>query len=140
MRPKYSWILVAVASIGLAVGASFGAGTVYGRNSATTTTVTVTGGTQTGQGASLSGQSTGGGSNLTGTVASIAGQTLKITTAAGTEVTVNLADSAQIGKAGSSDKSALAPGASVLILGQRQQDGSVNGSEVLVVPQGFVGQ
>ncbi len=144
MRTKFSWTLTFVAVVALAVGVSFGAGTVYGRNSATTTTVTVTGGGQSAQGASFSGQTGGtaaaGLRPVTGTVASVSGQTLTLKTAAGTDVTVNLGPSAQIGKASTGDASSLAPGASVFVLGQRQQDGSVNGREVLVVPQDFMGQ
>lgn len=144
MRLKFNWLLTAVAVAALAAGVSFGAGTVYGRNSATTTTVTVTGGGQGAQGASFSGQagSTGGAGlrPVSGSVKAVNGQAVTITTAAGTDVTVNLSASSQIGKASASDATALAPGSSVIVLGQRQQDGSVSASEVLVMPQGFAGQ
>jgi hypothetical protein len=161
MRRAFTWLIVFVAVLGLGIGASYAAGVVYGRRTAPAPTATPSAAAQAGatggqQGQGAAGTGSGGGQGgrqgagagtgagagaaggpLVATVSSVEGNTLKVMANGGTETTVTLGDSTKIGMVGSSDSGALSPGASVLLMGQRGQDGSFTPTSVIVLPAGF---
>jgi hypothetical protein len=140
-----------VAVLGLSVGAAYAAGVIYGRNTAPKPTPTATaaaGGAQAratagagdaavGQQGSQGGRGGAANAPIVGTISSVEGKTLKITPPGGSEMTVNLGDSTQIGLVSASDSGALSQGATVLVVGQRGQDGTITPTSVIVLPQGF---
>ena len=74
----------------------------------------------------------GGGGGATGQVKSINGEVLTLSTAQNV-TTVNLSSSTRVEKAGQASVSDLQPGTSVLVTGQRDSNGNINASQVLIL-------
>jgi hypothetical protein len=167
MKPNMTRLVAVVIAFGILVGGSFGAGTVYGRSTSSSPAAQApTGagafrtpgaggrGSFSGTPGALSGTpgafsfsgtpgpggGFGAGRQITGTVQSVNGNTLSITVQGGTQISVTLADTTKFGNVSAGDKTALAAGGSVLVVGQRQADGSTSATSVLVLPAGFLGQ
>lgn len=159
MRRAFTWLLVGAAILGMSIGASFGAGTVYGRSTAKAApapqasaanpqaqssqaaegTPGGRGQFSGGQGGAQSGQGARPGANtVTGMVRSLDEKTLKVAVAGGSETTVNLADTTRFATTTVADRSAVLAGMPVVIAGQRGQDGNLTASFVLVLPPGFL--
>jgi hypothetical protein len=166
MQPNMTRLVAIVIALGIVVGGSFGAGTVYGRSTSSSPAAQAstnagafrtpgaggrggfsgTPGAFSGTPGAFSGTPGPGGGGgfggrqITGTVQSVNGTTLSITTQGGAQLSVTLADTTKFGNVSVGDKTALAAGGSVLIVGQRQADGSTSATSVLVLPAGFLGQ
>jgi hypothetical protein len=169
MKADMTRLIAAVLVLGIAIGVSFGAGTVYGRGTAKASTQPSSSGTAgTGGLGRFSGTPPAGfggtpgpggfsgtppagfsgtpgpggfgGRQITGTIQSINGNTLNVTTTGGIQMSVTLADTTQIGNVSTGDRTALAAGASILVVGSRQSDGTTSATSVLVLPAGFLGQ
>jgi hypothetical protein len=152
MKADMTRLIAAVLVLGIAIGVSFGAGTVYGRGTAKASTQPSSSGTAgTGGLGRFSGTPPAGfsgtpgpggfgGRQITGTIQSINGNTLNVTTTGGIQMSVTLADTTKIGNVSTGDRTALAAGASILVVGSRQSDGTTSATSVLVLPAGFLGQ
>jgi hypothetical protein len=164
MQPNMIRLVAIVIALGIVVGGSFGAGTVYGRSTSSSPAAQAStnagafrtpgaggGGRFSGTPGAFSGTPGAfsgtpgpgggfGGRQITGTVQSVNGTTLSITAQGGAQLSVTLSDTTKFGNVNAGDKTALAAGGSVLIVGQRQADGSTTATSVLVLPAGFLGQ
>jgi hypothetical protein len=160
MRRAFMWLVVFAAVLGVGIGASYAAGYIYGRSTAPQATATPAaaqgqaGGTgaggaagqaqRAGTGTATAGGQSGrtgtaaaGAGQLVGTVQSVDGKTLKVMPAGGTETTVTLGDSTQVGTVSTSDAGAISEGSTVLLVGQRAQDGAFTPTSVIILPEGF---
>lgn len=167
MRRVFTWLLMFAAVFGLGIGAAYAAGYGVGRATAPAATPVAqsSGGAagQGGQGTAVAGargqaggaqsgdQAQGGQANrqggqgsaagtVVGTVQSMEGNTLKVAAPGGNETTVTLSDTTRIGTVNASDSGAVSQGSTVLLLGQRGQDGSFTPTSVIVLPAGFTGR
>lgn len=142
MKLRKNLLMTAVA-LGACVGVAFTSGLAWGRNSAPEAVVTVASAAGGGAGtrAAGTGGQGGGAANgaaagqVTGTVASVSGDTMTVTTTDGS-VTVKLSSSTAVRKTVDVTAGDLATGQQVVVLGQRQSDGSVSATSVQQVSAG----
>jgi hypothetical protein len=156
MKITFRIIMIGVAIIGLGFGASFGAGIAYGRStpkeaeSAPTQQqlnsqlgITGSGGTGAaalGTAAAGAAQRGAGGAaalatrGTTGRITAVEGRTITVETRTG-NVKVTLAANATIEKVSSGTVSDLKVGDTIVAIGDRNADGSVNATSLAQVPQ-----
>ena len=137
-------LLIIVAVFGIGWGASFGAGTAYGRRTAPAAAATVgaaggTGGTQvqTAAGGGAGGAAPGGAQarGTAGTVERVDGQTLVLTAPQGGQSTrVNMTGQTQILKQAAGTTADLTPGSTVTVQAQGQPaaDGSIIAGTIMI--------
>lgn len=159
MRTIVRWVLVTTILLGIGIGASFAAGTAYGRTTAIKTvqpiivnsqnTSATTAGTTVGFGAdstpsgsqAASGFRPGGLSGagfLSATIREVSDQQITVTLPNGQELTVNRTQDTRIGSVTPSQPAVLTAGAHVLIAGARGSDGGFAATAIIVVPADFL--
>ena len=136
-------ILVIVGAIVLVLaiaGASFYAGIVYNRNQANQIRTNFM--RERGMNPSDQNQAPGApgqgffGGNLTGQIKSINGNTLTLSTPRDV-TTVTISGDTQIKKSTSASSTDLQPGKSVLITGQRDENGNMTATEIMILDSSF---
>ncbi|HEU0075735.1 MAG TPA: DUF5666 domain-containing protein [Dehalococcoidia bacterium] len=139
-------LAVALAAIGLSIGAAFGAGIAYGRtDDGSSTTTAATGSGQAGGGNLFpggqggAGQGGGGGFQAlfggatTGTITAAEGDTVTIETAQGSRE-VHVGDATAISLLQTVELSALTPGTVVIVSGDERDDGSLDATSINQLP------
>lgn len=141
MSKNFRVLLVMVIVAGLAAGAAFGAGTVFGRTLGPKQAATIiTSGQGAAGGAGAAGTNGGaaiaGRGGTIGTVDSLNGDTLTIRGQDGTPTTVKLDSKTTIHKTVDGTTADLTPGTNVFVTGNKAADGTVTASQISITPAG----
>lgn len=158
VRPRFTNLIIAVLIAGVAVGAAFGGGILYGRNTAptpkTASAAPSTGGTAAGGAGAAAAGAGGGGARAAGTpaaggrggsggfggligaISKVSGNTIDVTTAQGTVVPVQIAPDTRILTSTEGTVADLKPGLIVTVVGQADATGTVPASAIQIQPIG----